>query len=311
MKHFTLLATTLLIPAATLASMDHHGHGESHTEHHDGDMMHIQAEPMDTIKPMPNMNMTPAIRYPMIPVLEQPRQRNIIPPMQMNMPLEMHTMDSMEEHGHDMHGGMHHMMQMEIPIDATPSTKEYMRANMDMHTGMMIDYTGKVDIDFLRGMIPHHQGAVDMCKTELKYGRNGNIRALCNNIIRSQEFEIRRMNMILRTLEAEQSADAKMHFDDHDHRHSNLWTETNNKMHEEMNIDYSGNADIDFVKGMIPHHQGAIDMCKIAIEHGENANVQSLCNEIMAAQNSEIRFMKKWLNNIKRRTQNTPYKLLR
>jgi len=115
------------------------------------------------------------------------------------------------------------------------------------------------------------------------------------------------MNIMLKTLEAEQGAETKDHFDDHDHRHTNLWTEGNNKMHEEMNIDYSGNADVDFVKGMIPHHQGAIDMCKIAMEHGEDTNVRQLCNEIMAAQNSEIRFMKKWLNNLKRRTRYVPY----
>jgi uncharacterized protein (DUF305 family) len=44
----------------------------------------------------------------------------------------------------------------------------------------------------------------------------------------------------------------------------------NDKMHGGMNIPFSGNADVDFVKGMVPHHQGAVDMAKIVLEHGKD-----------------------------------------
>jgi uncharacterized protein (DUF305 family) len=69
----------------------------------------------------------------------------------------------------------------------------------------------------------------------------------------------------------------------------------NDRMHTGMAIAYSGNADVDFVKGMLPHHQGAVDMAKIALEHGKDPKVRKLAREIIKAQNTEITFMKAWL----------------
>ncbi len=49
--------------------------------------------------------------------------------------------------------------------DAGPSSLAFHAINAKMHEGMDITFTGNADIDFVRGMIPHHQGAVDMAKT--------------------------------------------------------------------------------------------------------------------------------------------------
>ncbi|MCC7283217.1 MAG: DUF305 domain-containing protein [Acetobacteraceae bacterium] len=61
-----------------------------------------------------------------------------------------------------------------------------------------------------------------------------------------------------------------------------------NKMHRDMAIEYSGNADRDFAAGMIPHHQGAIDMARIALQYGQDAEVRKLAEQIIAAQEKEI-----------------------
>jgi uncharacterized protein (DUF305 family) len=70
------------------------------------------------------------------------------------------------------------------------STKGYMAAMQSMDKGMDFHYTGNADIDFVRGMIPHHQGAVDMCKVELQYGKDPQILELCKSIVSSQEGQI-------------------------------------------------------------------------------------------------------------------------
>jgi uncharacterized protein (DUF305 family) len=71
--------------------------------------------------------------------------------------------------------------------------------------------------------------------------------------------------------------------------------EANARMHKDMAIAYSGNADIDFVRGMIPHHQGAIDMAKIVLDHGKDAEIRTLAEGIIQAQESEIAEMQAWL----------------
>ena len=69
----------------------------------------------------------------------------------------------------------------------------------------------------------------------------------------------------------------------------------NTKMHGAMNIAYTGNADVDFVKGMISHHAGAVDMAKTVLVFGKDPEARKLAEEIIKAQESEIALMQGWL----------------
>jgi uncharacterized protein (DUF305 family) len=73
----------------------------------------------------------------------------------------------------------------------------------------------------------------------------------------------------------------------------------NNKMHRDMSITFSGNADKDFLAGMIPHHQGAIDMAEVVLKHGSDPKVRKLAQDIITAQKKEIADMQEWLKAMK------------
>jgi uncharacterized protein (DUF305 family) len=74
--------------------------------------------------------------------------------------------------------------------DESPATMAFMEANAKMHSGMTIEFTGNPDVDFIRGMIPHHQGAVEMAEIILKHGSDPEVRKLAEGIIAAQKSEI-------------------------------------------------------------------------------------------------------------------------
>lgn len=55
---------------------------------------------------------------------------------------------------------------------------------------MAVKPSGNVDHDFVAMMVPHHQGAIDMARTELRYGHNASLRRICQEIIVDQGQEI-------------------------------------------------------------------------------------------------------------------------
>lgn len=67
------------------------------------------------------------------------------------------------------------------------------------------------------------------------------------------------------------------------------------KMHKEMAKPYANDVDVDFVRGMIPHHQGAIDQADVLLKHSKDLRLRRLALGIIAAQKREIRFMVRWL----------------
>ena len=180
----------------------------------------------------------------------------------------------------------------------TPSAIESGRAYSAAHDTMMaamagsgVAWRGNPDADFAMLMIPHHQGAVDMAKVELKYGTDPKVRGLATRIAAAQQPEIDLMSR-WRAGHPQPSAVPE------GSAARQAYTAANDTMMNGMmgsSMAHSGNADRDFVDGMIPHHQGAIDMAAIETRYGNDPDLKSLAEKIVAAQRAEITEMGAWL----------------
>lgn len=162
-----------------------------------------------------------------------------------------------------------------------------------MNKAMTIPYTGDPDTDFVRGMIPHHQGAVDMANVVLQYGRDPDVRALAQWIIYVQEQEIGVMKHWLNTRGTRET----QNWCHPDKEAIVEYQEAHHIMHRAMAVEFSENADVDFVKSMIPHHLAAVEMARTLLAHGNNLELRELAEDIVSSQLQEVALMRLWLKN--------------
>ncbi|MGG5810509.1 CopM family metallochaperone [Falsiroseomonas sp. CW058] len=79
----------------------------------------------------------------------------------------------------------------------SPSTAAFLAANEKMHREMALQFTGDADRDFAAAMIPHHQGAIEMARIQIQFGRDPDMRRLAEAVIREQEREIAELRAFL------------------------------------------------------------------------------------------------------------------
>lgn len=90
----------------------------------------------------------------------------------------------------DMNHSGQNMPATEMSAPADPASKAYMDGMDKMNKGMNAAMSGDPDRDFVTMMIPHHQGAIDMAKVQLQYGKDSELRKLSEGVVQAQQSEI-------------------------------------------------------------------------------------------------------------------------
>lgn len=135
------------------------------------------------------------------------------------------------------------------------------------------------DATFIDGMIVHHEGAVVMANQALEQAERPEIRALADEIVRTQEAEIAQMQAWRAAWYPELAETTGMEMD-----------------MGPMEV-AAGDEPFDqrFIEAMIPHHEGALAMARDALQKAEKQETRNLANAIIAAQEAEIAQMRQWL----------------
>lgn len=144
----------------------------------------------------------------------------------------------------------------------------------------------KAQDDFLTGMIPHHESAVEMADIALQRSQRPEIRQLAQNIKQDQNREIEQMKRILGD---KASAAASGGHGGHGgaNQSDDLATEVERLRSAEP-------FDQAFIDAMIPHHESAITSAKAVRGKAKDKEVNDLAAAIISAQEREIAQMKEW-----------------
>lgn len=161
-----------------------------------------------------------------------------------------------------------------------------MAAMSGMHT---LKLTGDPDLDFISGMLPHHEGAIVMSESILPKLTNPAVHKLALEIIKSQKEEVIYMKNWL-------ASHKELPLNQRDIANSKeMMTKSMKVMHKMMEVKLTGNSNIDFVAGMLPHHEAAVEMAEVIMPYLKDQSTKTFATNIVKAQLKEIAFMKTWL----------------
>lgn len=146
------------------------------------------------------------------------------------------------------------------------------------------------DLQFLDTMTHHHQGAIDMAKMALTKSQNPELKTFAQKIVDDQNKEIAQMKGWREKWYAGQPAAMNMEMPGMNDSMKMMMGDGMKKMEAMTGKDF----DIHFLDMMTPHHAGATTMAKEALTKAEHPEIKTLANQIIKAQEAEIKQMADW-----------------
>lgn len=156
-----------------------------------------------------------------------------------------------------------------------------------------VSMTNNITKNFIRTMIPHHQAAIYMCQNLLQYTTYQPLIKIAYDIISTQTKGIKEMQEILRTTVDYSNTTRDVN------RYLDRYYEITYYMIQRMqNSLQSSNINLNFVSEMIPHHEGAIAMCRNLLQYPIDPRLRRIANSIIEEQSRGVQQLKQIQKNL-------------
>ncbi len=144
-----------------------------------------------------------------------------------------------------------------------------------------------ITIDFIRCMIPHHQAAIYMCENLLQYTEYPPLQEIAKDIIKTQTRGIEQMKEIEITTKGFESSpiDVRCYMEEY-------IKITCNMIYKMRNSPRCNNINLNFTNEMIPHHEGAVEMCHNLLRYYIDPRLKQVAENIIKEQSKGIKQLK-------------------
>ena len=146
------------------------------------------------------------------------------------------------------------------------------------------------DVAFMQMMIPHHAQALEMSALANRHAHSQAVRSLAERISGAQAPEIQAMTAWLdeRNMEVPRADEDPMKYDHGQHGHNTMMGMMTPTQMKQLSAARGERFDRLFLRGMIRHHAGAVDMAEDAAKDGSDVIVGELTADVAATQSAEI-----------------------
>ncbi len=179
-----------------------------------------------------------------------------------------------------------------------PETKDYLNRFDEILNNManqMLsqNITNSITVDFIRCMIPHHQAAIYMCDNLLRFNTFRPLQEIAHNIIQLQTKGIEQMREILNTTSGFYNTRREVNW--YARRYFQITKYMIDKMRNAPREEY---INLDFTNEMIPHHEGAIEMCNNLLKYRIDPRLVKVAKSIIEEQTKGIEELEKIRNQL-------------
>jgi len=156
------------------------------------------------------------------------------------------------------------------------------------------------DIAFMQMMVPHHAQALEMSRLAATRADDERVKSLARRIQAAQGPEIITMGAWLaeRNIDVPKASEDADSYDHGEHGHTPMVGMLTHEQMDELEAARGRRFDRLFLRGMIAHHQGAVDMAQTTARDGVDVQVAEITADVAVGQSAEIERMRELLEQI-------------